>query len=178
MLLLHSLVCVGETSVSYNVKCGFVILPVSGFVIVLRTVVNYFKLKRHLMTEMKFIEFWHFQHNRKSFSLTVTTANSCVGMETCLASVYMCGVGVVQYIMYKYFTFMMCVSLKWRKENDMYLKKMETYELFLAWCVKIVCLFCSKVVSAPEEYNMHWTVETLRKDKCCVLERKLHLLMN
>jgi hypothetical protein len=112
MLLLHSLVCAGETSVSYDVKCGFVILPVSGFVIVLRNVVNYFKLKRHLMTEMKFIELWHFQHNRKSFSLIVTTANNCVGMETCLASVYMCGVGVVQYIIYKYFTLMLCVSLK------------------------------------------------------------------
>jgi len=45
------------------------------------------------MTEMKFIELWHFQHNRRHFSLTVTTAYSCVGTETCLTSVYMCGVG-------------------------------------------------------------------------------------
>ena len=43
---------------------------------------------------------------------------------------------------------------------------METYKLFLVWCVKIVYLICSKVVSAPEEYNMECTVETLRKDKC------------
>jgi hypothetical protein len=41
------------------------------------------------MAEMKFIELWHFQYNRWNFSLTVTTAN-CVGMETCLSSVYMC----------------------------------------------------------------------------------------
>jgi hypothetical protein len=95
------------------------------------------------MTGMKFIELWHFQHNRKSFSLTVTTANSCVGMETCLDSVYMCGVGVVQYLMYKYFTLMMCVCVcvpQMKKENDVYFKKMVTYKLFLAWCVKIVCL--------------------------------------
>ena len=56
--------------------------------------------------------------------------------------------------------------------------KIEMYELFLAWCVKIACLIFSKVVSSPEEYNMYCTVETLHKDKCCVLERKLHLLMN
>jgi len=55
---------------------------------------------------------------------------------------------------------------------------MAMYELFLAWCVKIVCLIFSKVVSAPEEYNMYCTVETLHKDKCCVLERKPHLLLN
>lgn len=45
---------------------------------------------------------------------------------------------------------------------------METYELFLAWCV--VCLICSKVVSAPEEYNMYCTVETLCKDKFVFLK--------
>ena len=42
------------------------------------------------MTEIKFIELWHFQHNRRNFTLTVTTADSCVGMETYLASVYVC----------------------------------------------------------------------------------------
>lgn len=68
------------------------------------------------MTEMKFIVLWHFQHNRRNFRLAVTIANSCVGTETCLASVYMCGVDVVQYIMYKYFTFMLCVpKMKKRK---------------------------------------------------------------
>jgi hypothetical protein len=38
---------------------------------------------------------------------------------------------------------------------------------------KIVCLICSKAVSAPNEYNLRHHYETLRKDKFGVLEGRL-----
>jgi hypothetical protein len=37
---------------------------------------------------------------------------------------------------------------------------------------KIVCLICSKAVSAPKEYNLRRHYETLHKDKFDVLEER------
>jgi hypothetical protein len=67
-------------------------------------------------------------------------------------------------------------KVKKRKLEDkgrVFQEKWENMYFFSVVRDKIVCLICSKVVSAPKEYNLRRHYETLHKDKFGVLEGRL-----
>jgi hypothetical protein len=63
---------------------------------------------------------------------------------------------------------------KLEDEGRVFKEKWENmYFFFSVVHDKIVCLICSKAVSAPKEYNLRRHYETLHKDKFVVLEGML-----
>jgi hypothetical protein len=76
-----------------------------------------------------------------------------------------------------HFDFVMSVSkVKKRKledEGHVFQEKWENKYSFSVVRDEIVCLICSKAVSASKQYNLRQHFETLHKDKFGVLEGRL-----